>query len=237
MLTAKEINAKIIAIYEKWRSEMAEKSPQFLGGDFSNIFCTGVLENWSNSDIRILFVGEEATWKSRKCYHYAYSNELPECQKWILDQINSQFYDDSVRKYRSAFWRRMRAINSAFPNSAICWTNIDVINTAKCRALSDKDRRQLHSCDTRILREVVELIKPTHIVLLGWHNTSLRHEFPELSEKVYPKEYGNTEFMKQNGYIFKTEYKGAQVVFSYHPRSSQAVSNAYKDRLIAILKD
>jgi len=132
----------------------------------------------------------------------------------------------------------MRAINSAFPDSAICWTNIDVINTAKRRALSEKDdRRQLHSCDTKILREVVELIKPTHIVFLGWHNTSLRHEFPELSEKVYPQKDGNTEFLKQNGYIFKTEYNGMQVVFSYHPRSSQAVSNAYKDRLIALLKE
>lgn len=35
MLTAKEINAKIIAIYEKWREEIAEKSPQLLGGGFS----------------------------------------------------------------------------------------------------------------------------------------------------------------------------------------------------------
>jgi len=103
MLTAKEINTKIIAIYEKWREEIAEKSPQLLGGGFSNIFCTGVLENWSNSDVRILIVGEEATWKSRECYHYTDANELPECQKWILDQINSQFYDDSAKKYGSAF--------------------------------------------------------------------------------------------------------------------------------------
>jgi hypothetical protein len=51
-----------------------------------------------------------------------------------------------------------------------------------------------------VLREIVELIKPTHILFLGWHNTSLKHEFPELIKDVYPYKYGDTGYMKENGY-------------------------------------
>lgn len=235
MDTIYEINAGIIDIYEKWRNEIKTFSPQLLTEEFSNIFCTGVSENWISSDMRIIIVGEEATWKSRKNYNYNDKNELQECQQWILNELCQQLYYTTVQKHSSPFWRRIRAIQKAFPEASICWTNIDVINSKNCRALRETDRKLLHSSKTQILREVVELIKPTHILFFGWHNTSLKHEFPELSEKVYPENYGDTGFMKENGYIYKTIYKNITVVFTYHPSWIAANSNNYIKKLINIL--
>lgn len=237
MEAIEKTNSDIIDIYEKWRKEIAAVYPYLLGEDFSNVFCTGVLKNWRTSNMRILVVGEEATWKSRKFYNYNGADELQQCQQWILDELNKQLYDDTVKKHISPFWRRMRVIHAAFPNASIGWTNIDVINSKSCRALREEDRQALHSCKTQVLREAVALLKPTHILFFGWHNTSLQHEFPELMKKVYPRKYGDTVFMKENGYIFKTDYEEKIVVFTYHPSWLRANSNSYIERLISVMKE
>lgn len=232
-----KINTGIIDIYEKWRKDIVELCPRLLTEDFSNIFCTGVLENWITSDMRILIVGEEATWKSRKFYNYNDANELQRCQQWICNDLYQQLYDNTVKKHSSPFWRRIRAIHAAFPAASICWTNIDVINSKNCRALCEEDRKMLHNCKTQVLREVVKLLNPTHIIFCGWHNTSLKHEFPEFLEKVYPQKYGNTGFMKENGYIYKTVHENIVVVFTYHPSWTRANSNNYIKRLINTMRE
>ena len=233
-----KINIDIIDIYKKWQKEIKNSYPNLLSEDYSNVFCTGILENWITSDMRILIVGEEATWKSRKDYEYNDENELQQCQQWILNDLNQQLYDNTVKNHSSPFWQRIQIIHAAFPKAAICWTNIDVINNAKThRALSENDRQKLHSCKTRVLREVVELTKPTHILFFGWHNTSLKHEFPELISEVYPNKYGDTGYMKENGYILKTNYNDIHIVFTYHPQSRQASSKEYTNRVIEITNE
>ena len=177
MFDVQKINAEILSVYEQWRREIKEKCPYLLSESFSNIFCTGAKEGWSDADVRILIVGEEARWKSRKYYNYSDADELKECQKWIINEIRTQLYDDAIKKHKSGFWRRIRKLHSAFPEAQFCWTNIDVINTKWGNALKERDRKSLHRCDTQVLREVVRLLEPTHIVFFGWHNTSLLHEF------------------------------------------------------------
>lgn len=232
MNSQKTINQKIITLYRQWKDEIQVKTPYLMSEKFSNIFCTGVLEDWCTSDVRILILGEEATWQSRNNYSYTDETELQECQQWILNDLKTKLQRNEKN---TPFWRRVFAIREAFPNASFCWTNIDCINTDKGEKLYEKDRKALHSCDTRLVRELVDCINPTHIVFFGWHDTSLIHEFPELCSVVYPEKFGDTKFLKENGYIVKTEYNRKKVVFTYHPSWPKANSDAYIERLIEML--
>lgn len=74
--------------------------------------------------------------------------------------------------------------------------NIDVINTKSVKALKQKDRKELHNCETRLLHEVIKLINPTHIIFFGWHNISLEHETPNLLNIAYPNGVADNSFIK-----------------------------------------
>lgn len=236
MISSELINANIISMFEQWRIEIKERNPYLLSDKFSNIFCTGVMDEWPQASMRVLIVGEEATWRSRSNYEYTEETELQECQSWIINDLKSQL-SGSVKKRRSPFWRRIHAIHDAFPNAGICWTNIDCINTERRGKLSEKDRKALHDCRTKPVAQLVELIQPTHIVFCGWHNTSLQHEFEDLCPVVYPEAFGNTEYMKANKYIVDTKYHGQTVVFTYHPSWLRANSDAYIGRILQLLRE
>ncbi|MEE1503945.1 MAG: hypothetical protein UGF89_06850 [Acutalibacteraceae bacterium] len=238
MNTPEIINEKIIDTYKIWLSEIQSNSPQLLSGEFSNIFCTGINENWFNSDMRILIVGEEATWGSRSKHQYAdYYVELKECQKWIIEELNSQLYDNNTKKHPHAFWQRIQDIHRAFPKAQISWTNIDVINTKAGKALKPKDRKVLHSCETRLLHEVIKLTNPTHIIFFGWHNTSLSHEIPELLNIAYPIGIADNSFIKSENFIFKTKLNGISIILSYHPNYVPIRNNKnYINKLIRLIK-
>ena len=229
------INKKIVDIYKIWFNEIQQTSPHLLSEDFSNIFCTGVGDDWFNSDMRILIVGEEATWGSRSNHQYAdYYVELKECQKWIIKYLNSQL---NIEKHPHAFWQRIQDIHSVFPEAQICWTNIDVINTKAGKALKQKDRKALHSCKTRLLHEVIKTTNPTHIIFFGWHNTSLEHELPELLNTAYPKGIADNSFIKSQNYIFNTKFDGKNVILSYHPNYVPIRYNKnYINKLIKLIK-
>ena len=229
------LNEKIIDVYKIWLSEIQQTSPQLLSDDFSNIFCTGVADNWCNSDVRILIVGEEATWGSRSKHQYAdYYIELKECQKWIIKYLNSQL---NIEKHPHAFWKRIQDIHCAFPEAQICWTNIDVINTKSGKALKQKDRKALHSCETRLLQKVIKITNPTHIIFFGWHNTSLEHELPELLNTAYPDGIADNSFIKSQNYIFNTKFDGKNVILSYHPNYVPIRNNKnYINKLIKLIK-
>ena len=238
MNNPKIINKKIVDIYKIWLNEIQNNSPQLLSDEFSNIFCTGVTDNWFSSDMRILIVGKEATWKSRKEYVYDdYYDELKKCQKWIIDELNSQLYDDTTKKLNRPFWQRIHDIHSAFPNASICRTNIDVINARNQRGLKEKDRKVLHNCNTKLLYEIIALIEPTHIIFFGWHNTSLEHELPELLKAAYPDGTADNKFMKNHNFIFKTKFSNKNVILSYHPNYAPICNNkSYINKLIKLIK-
>ena len=234
----KKTNKKIIETYKRWIIEIQQATPYLLTDEFSNIFCTGIKKEWFNSDIRILIVGEEATWKSRNQYNYSdFTEELEECQKWVTNELHKQLYDKSCKKHTHAFWGRIQDIHKTYTNAQFCWTNIDVINTKEGKALKQKDRKALHNCETRLLYEVINLINPTHIIFLGWHNISLKHEMPELLDIAYPKGISNNEFLKSENYIFKTKHNGRNIILSYHPNFVPIRNNKnYINKLIDLIK-
>ena len=235
MHTQEAINARILALFGRWRAELETRHPHLFSRAFSNIFCPGVTAEWSRSPMRVLLVGEEATWESRTRYPDYTDNELQKCQQWIVRDLEKQLNGDEER-HPSPFWRRIHALHEAFPQAAFCWSNIDCINADTRRALRETDRKDLHDCEIQLVREMVDIIHPTHILFCGWHNTSLQHEFPELCERVYPRKIGDAHFMKTNGYILKTDYQGISAVFTYHPSGAAANSNAYIARLIETLR-
>ena len=125
MDAAETINADIIKLYEQWRDKIKHNMPHLLSDGFSNIFCTGVTEDWIESAMRIFIVGEEATWKSRSQYDYTEDTELYECQKWIINDLKTQL-DGSAEKHSSPFWRRIHKIKEAYPYASFCHMNIEV---------------------------------------------------------------------------------------------------------------
>ena len=95
----------------------------------------------------------------------------------------------------------------------------------------------LHSCETRILYEVIKLTNPTHIIFFGWHNASLKHEIPELLNIAYPNGVANNSFIKSQNYIFNTKLDGKNVILSYHPNYIPIRNNKdYINKLIELIK-
>ena len=240
-MNSQSINERIIAIYSEWLNDIEERTPSLLTGEFSNSFCTGVPSNWSEKKMRILIVGEEATWGSRDNPGNKYKNydtELKECQKWILNDLNDKLYGNGQNTCkRSPFWRRIKKIQEEFRQASICWTNIDVINTKKRRKLREEDRLLLHS-GIRLLGRVTEEIDPTHILFCGWHNSSLKHEFPDLYREVCPSDCykDDKKVWKSKDYILPFSKDGRKIIFTYHPSWAKANSDSYIDKILKELK-
>ena len=230
------INDRIRDLYVAWLSELRAVSPQLLTGNFSNVFCTGVPNGWSDAEKRILIVGEEATWGSRDNYPYGGdTQECQECQKWILDYLYGQLFGFSEN--RSPFWRRFRRLHAAHPEAAFAWTNIDVINTRDGKALSASDRSALHKPAIRpLLNQVTQIMNPSHVVFFGWHNTSLKHEYPDFIEKLYPNGCHDNSLLRDHGYIFRLSDESRRYIFTYHPSWPKASSQDYLERIINELK-
>lgn len=238
-----ECNREIKRVYKKWSKEISEC---FFSSDFSNIFCTGVPNDWFEKQNRILIVGQETTWTSRDNFKNEYPTieiELEKCQNWIIEDLSKQLKKE---KASSPFWEPIQKIYNEIPNSTIMWTEIDVINMAKAAnekgkrntALDNEKRKILHSTNIRLLNEIVNLVKPSIIVFLGWHDVSLKHEMPSIYYDIYPNgnEKNNT-VIKNNDYIFLTKLDKVPCILSYHPRWQRAHNPQYKNRLVKTIKE
>lgn len=234
MDSEERINDGVLALFAQWKQEVGVKNPQLFSGAFSNIFCPGVTNDWVQSTMRMMVIGEEATWSSRDRYNYHKDAELRTCQRWIIDEMNGQL-TGTQKPHKSPFWRRIRAMKKAFPDAAFFWANMDCINTSAGKALSSPDRKALHDCNTQLARQLVDIINPTHIIFFGWHDISLQHEFPDLCGVVYPHKFGDTGYMKENRYLLRTKYQGKTVVFTYHPSWLRANSDDYIQRINKLL--
>lgn len=239
-----EYNQLIRKMYKKWSEEIDEC---FFSPKYSNIFCTGVPKDWFEKENRILVVGEETTWTSRENYKNKYCTveiELKECQNWIVEDLSKRL-KGQIKV--TPFWSTVRKIYNEIPNSTIMWTEIDAINLAKEVAeergqkntsLNNQEREKLHSTDTRLLNEIVNIVKPSIIVFIGWHNASLKHESPNLYYEIYPNgnEKNNT-VMKDNDYIFLTNFNKIPCILTYHPGWRKSNSTQYKNTLVKMIKE
>ena len=65
--------------------ELKEKSPElFNREEFSNIFVTGVLDDWKTATNRIMIVGEEAAWRETSEWGDDIESEVDNSQDWVF---------------------------------------------------------------------------------------------------------------------------------------------------------
>ena len=223
----KNINEEIREVYKQYIKELTVNHNYLLDkSKFSNFFVTGVLDNWEEKPNKILIVGEEGAWKKS----VNYQDEITACQDWVIKELYEQLYGKKDNK--GSFWKRARKIAETFKNASFGYANIDAINSLESSngALVYKDRKELHLTNTKLLNEVVKIIKPTLVIFFGWHNVSLKHEFEGLYDKIYPEKHGNTRhFRNEKRAIGNYFENGVNYLFTYHPSYAISRTKLYKN--------
>ena len=225
--------------YARFLHDIEKDAPGLMGKDYSNPYFISVPEKWFDAEShRILIVGEEG-FGTYGCGKQGEPDEVFGCycietiQRLNYSFLRKQLGDDNKEYSYSPFWRRFREI-AKFGECA--WTNIDKIHLLRdrnCR-LSNKDRKLLHSINTRILHEEISILNPTHIVFFGWYGVSLQHELPALFEKMYPNGLGDSSVWDRDVVAFEEE--GRHYIFAYHPNWGYR-NRGYEDKVIATLKE
>lgn len=222
-----EINKQLCDKYDNWYREFTENCKPLIEERYSNPYYISIPKGWFDSTVRIMIVGEEGhgEWGCGKKNNEIDANDFGRIQAFNWGYIAKQLYDGKTdyALYRteydekwnnSAFWRRARKLAA---NRVCAWTNIDKIHrlgTSKC-ALTEREREILHSVDCRILHEEIKLLKPTHVVFFGWHGISLKHELPDIYDKLYVKSADGNYIWDKN--VVSIEEGGVQYLFTYHP--------------------
>ena len=227
------------SVYTRFLQDIEKDAHDLMGEDYSNPYFISVPEKWFDAESpRILIVGEEG-FGTYGCGKQGGPDEVFGC--YCIETIQSLNYlflrkqlgDDNKEYSYSPFWRRFREI-ARFGECA--WSNIDKIHLLRdrnCR-LSNKERKLLHSINTRILHEEISILNPTHIVFFGWYGVSLQHELPVLFEKMYPNGLGDSSVWDRNVVAFEDE--GRHYIFAYHPNWGYR-NRGYEDKVIATLKE
>lgn len=230
-----ETNKKLIKVYTQWLTELFEKAPDLLGNVYSNPYYTSIPENWFESaGPRIMVVGEEGfgEWANGKGENVpVLPDEIEKIQSFNYSYLREQLRIDDGEINNSAFWRRFRKVAEY---GVCCWTNIDKIHVrsnARC-ALSEKKRKLLHSVNTQVLFEEMSILNPTHIIFFGWYGTSLRHEFPELYNQLYPGGAGDSSIWKNS--VVPIKHEGRTYIFTYHPSYR---SKDYEEKVMDVFKE
>ena len=239
-----EKNAQLKIAYSNWLDELRNKEPNLLSDAFSNPYYACIPKGWSDSEVRILIVGEEGfgLW-GRGREDGVMPDDIESIQtfcwsslaSYLNQELEYELYPLAYHfQYRhSPFWSRARKL---FERGVCAWTNIDLIHyrsdeNGKC-VLSDIDRARLHSLDSRILAETIDIMQPTHVVFSGWYGISLKHELPEVFQELYPNDLGDDSRWKKN--VVTVPYKGIYYIFSYHPNWGIRQKN-YEKRVLSEL--
>lgn len=236
-----DVNNALFESYSRWYCEVLEKCSLFLEEEYSNPYYICIPKGWFDNKVRIMIVGEEGhgKWGCGKQNHEISGKDVSAIQTFNWSYLAKQLYNGeyeynlypeaySEEWNRSAFWKRARKL-SAY---GVCaWTNIDKVHRLgfeKC-ALTEKERILLHSLDTRMLYEEIELLNPTHVVFFGWYGISLKHELQEIYEKLYVKSDDGRYIWEKN--IVPIDYNSRHYLFTYHPNWGYR-QTGYEDRVI-----
>lgn len=219
-----ERRKQLYEIYKVWETELKSTCPQIITEGYSYPYYLHIPDNWFNSKIRIMIVGEEGAGSSKK-----YDTPITEAQKFNQDYLMRQIDKENKNNIdyewnTSPFWRRIRTIRSL--GASVCWNNLDKIHVnrkGRCN-LKKIDRIALHSTTTKILAEEIKLLQPTHVIYFGWYGVSLAAELPKVWGQLYPG--GEKDYSQWD----KDKYKilhvdGIYHVFTYHPGWGQRQKN------------
>ena len=231
-----DINKQIREIYKAYFVELKEKSPElFNREEFSNIFVTGVLDNWKTAPNKIMVVGQEDVW--RKVSDWGdIDTEIDNSQEYVLWDLKRQI-NEGQNKY--PFWKWFRDIVKSLPkNVAYCHANLDSINSriSKTGKLKSEDRGKLHALKDKLLGKVIEKLQPTVVLFCGWSERKEVFE-KELSENVYNAFYKDCDKNKHSKHkIYEFKENGIYYILSYHPSYSANRIKGYEKAIIEIIE-
>lgn len=239
----KDIDLLLKKEYKNWFKEIQEKATDMINNNYSNPYYTCVPKNWCSSDIRIQIVGEEGFGNWARGKNTTSADEINKIQTFCWSSLSSYLnYNKDYELYPNAekyeyknspFWQRAQKLSKY----GICtWSNQDLIHirSDKNCALSKEDRKRLHSIDTKILSKEIEILKPTHVVLFGWHGISIQQELPELFQELYPKGLNDSHVWKNN--VVHREIKGIHYIAAYHP-GWRNKPETYEDKVIKVFEE
>ena len=204
---------KLLQIYQQWQTELRLYCRELIAKEFSYPYYLYIPDNWFDSKIRIMIVGEEGAGEKK------FDCSIEEAQKFNKEYLISQLHngDENYVRNRSQFWNRFRKI-ARLPDAAVCWNNLDKIHVSKTGngKLKTTHRRILHQTPTKILQEEIKLLRPTYVVFFGWYGISLQQECPDVFNMLYPNGLNDSsvwEEKKMASFMFDDTY----YLFTYHP--------------------
>ena len=246
ILNEKEMNAEIRSIYSRFQQTLQENAPEFfIEKEYSNMFCIGVPDGWKKSAMRVMIVGQEGAWGNLE----ETWEDIKKLQDWSKEFQYDQLYEikyGNKKNYRS-FWKRFRFFSEELQKMkdvSFCYANIDAFCYQR-HALKPDQREKLHGAAIiQVLREIVKMTEPTHVIFFGWHNVTLKHEFPEMYETLCPKgKYIPKDFIDKGAIVSSTSVmNGINFIVTYHPSfvisrtGKYADENAYRDAILECLK-
>ncbi len=225
------VNDELVKYYKKWANEIKVVCPEFLSAEYSNPYFVSIPEQWESSKHKIMIVGEEGygEWGCGKA------------EGWTIDDIEKiQNYNLQVAKKiiekgsdRRKFWTRFIGVsNLGYP---CIWNNLDKIHhlrKGKCR-LNVEEEILLHSTETKILQNEIDVLKPNFIIFFGWYYEALSRELPEICKQLYPKGKLDNSLWKNS--FYNIEDNGTNYIFSYHP-SWRKKPTGYEQNLLNCIK-
>ena len=223
----------------RFLKDIETNAAKLIGENYSNPYYISIPENWFITESpRILIVGEEGFGRYG-CGRSGNPDEvfgrycIEAIQNLNYTFLRKQLGEDKKEYSNSPFWRRFREIAKY---GECAWSNIDKIHVLDDRncSLSNTDRKLLHSINTRILHEEIQILNPTHVVFFGWYGVSLQHELPALFKKMYPNGLGDNSVWNKDVVAFEED--GRHYIFAYHPNWGYR-NRGYEDKVISVLKE
>ncbi len=245
-------------MYKRWTGQIASECKDLCGDMYSNPCYLGVPDDWKSATNRIMIVGKEAAgewgfgkasgwetgsaerWKQNASIYKIITEPIKVFESSAVNVkgieklmryntwATKDYHLEEGRK--SAFWRRFGSI-AKLENCAVVWNDIDKIclrKKSKC-ALSDRERALLHSVETKILKEEIEILKPNIVLFCGWHEISLKEELPNIAaeynsrkdEPLAPDTLKACDKSKAHigtkRYLCEIKRDGVTYILSYHP--------------------
>lgn len=239
------INDRLAVVYKEWLEATKCRGGIFCNEDgvnkYSNPYFFGVPDDWDTTKdgVRILFVGQEGAsghWNAvdMQSDKYIAFDDVEKLQEASIATVKKRVGKENasveicgenhlIVGNSSGFWWFFSdiATNGQSEKAYPCaWTNIDLVCYNEKRSngkytLREVDRKALHSTTPPILKRLIDIAKPTHVVFASWRDVSVNHEFASKPSKIM------NDFFVKNGKnsIMLSHVCGIPCLVSYyHPQ-------------------
>lgn len=209
-----DVRRELSALYQDWSRKIFANTI-LRENNISLPYYIYLPDDWTDSNVRILIVGEEG-------YDYRGCDRDRNVTTENIIETVQEFNKNCMFEWKMnnrPFWRRFNKLREHLPDASFCWTNLDKVHrlidpSAKSKSckLTALQRNELHKYP--VLQAETDIIKPTHIIFFGWYGYSLQCELPQIYSKLY--ENGREQWRK-DGFCTTITATGIKYIFTYHP--------------------